>query len=192
MEPFFCMSCKKYLLKCPYSKKPVLPRKIPGCAPVTFNLLSWFLQNLPIYRNLIHDNISLAVENQESFVQYYFEGDISFLFINNLCQCYFEENKKHPDSYLFALLQNIPKDIVPIVPISVITSILLKLHRLSTILEQLRIGSQSRKCWEMIQWKQRVQKLRRFDIEMTQKNPRGELIDISWILKVESTSKFPR
>ena len=24
--------------------------------------------NLPIYRNLIHDNISLAVENQESFV----------------------------------------------------------------------------------------------------------------------------
>ena len=31
----------------------------------------------------------------------------------------------------------------------------------------------------------------RFDIEATQKNPRGELIDISLILKVKSTSKFP-
>ena len=40
----------------------------------------------------------------------------------------------------------------------------------------------------MIEWKQRVQKLRRFDVETTQKNPRGELIDISSILKVESTS----
>ena len=36
----------------------------------------------------------------------------------------------------------------------------------------------------MTEWKQRVQKLRRFDGE----NPRGELIDISSILKVESTS----
>ena len=44
----------------------------------------------------------------------------------------------------------------------------------------------------MIEWKQRVQKLRRFDVETTQKNPRGELIDISSILKVESTSKYPR
>ena len=44
----------------------------------------------------------------------------------------------------------------------------------------------------MIEWKQRVQELRRFDVETTQKNPRGELIDISSILKVESTSKYPR
>ena len=44
----------------------------------------------------------------------------------------------------------------------------------------------------MIEWNQRVQKLRRFCVETTQKNPRGELIDISSILKVESTSKFPR
>ena len=36
----------------------------------------------------------------------------------------------------------------------------------------------------MTEWKQREQKLRRFDGE----NPRGELIDISSILKVESTS----
>ena len=38
-------------------------------------------------------------------------------------------------SGLFALLQKFPQDIVPIVSISVITSILLKLHRLSTIPE---------------------------------------------------------
>ena len=43
----------------------------------------------------------------------------------------------------------------------------------------------------MIEWKQRVQQLHRFDIETTWKNPRGELIDIWSILKVESTSKFP-
>ena len=44
----------------------------------------------------------------------------------------------------------------------------------------------------MIEQKQRVQQLRQFDVEMTQKNPRREFIDISLILKVESTSKFPR
>ena len=38
----------------------------------------------------------------------------------------------------------------------------------------------------MIEWKQRVQELRRFDVETTQKNPCGELIDILSILK------FPR
>ena len=38
-------------------------------------------------------------------------------------------------SGLFALLQKFPQDIVPIVSISVITSILLKLHQLSTIPE---------------------------------------------------------
>ena len=43
----------------------------------------------------------------------------------------------------------------------------------------------------MIQWKQWVQKLCRFDVGTTEKNQRGELIDISSILKVESTSNFP-
>ena len=95
----------------------------------------------------------------------------------NLCQCYFEEDKNYLYSY-FVALQIFPKDIAPIVPISVITSILLKSHRLSTIPEYLRIGSKSRKCQETIQWKQPVQKLRRFDIETTSKRPRGELIDI--------------
>ena len=28
------MSYIKHLSKCPYYKKPLLPRKIPGCAPV--------------------------------------------------------------------------------------------------------------------------------------------------------------
>ena len=106
----------------------------------------------------------------------------------NLCQCYFEEDKNFLYFYLVALLQKLPKHIVQI---SVIMSILLKSHRLSTIPEQLRIGSQSRKCQEIIQWKQPVQKLRSFDVETTSKNPRGKLTDISSILKVESTSKFP-
>ena len=110
----------------------------------------------------------------------------------NLCQCYFEEDKSYLYSYLFALLQKLPKDIVPIVPISITTSILLKLRQLCTIPEQLRIGWPSRKCYKIIQWKQRVQKLRRVDVETTSKNPRGELIDISPILKVESTLNFPR
>ena len=86
----------------------------------------------------------------------------------NLCQSYFEEDKNYLYSYLFAPFQKFPQDIVPKVPISVITSILLKLHGLSTIREQLRIGSQSRKCQEMIQWKASTEVVsirRRNDIE---------------------------
>ena len=41
----------------------------------------------------------------------------------------------------------------------------------------------------MIECKQRVKKLRRFDVETRQKNPRGELIHISSILKDKSTSR---
>ena len=45
------------------------PQKIPGCAPVTFNLTFhskfhpnvWVFANLPIYRKLIHDNINLVL-----------------------------------------------------------------------------------------------------------------------------------
>ena len=44
----------------------------------------------------------------------------------------------------------------------------------------------------MIECKQRVKKLRRFDVETRQKNPRGELIHISSILKDKFTSKLPR
>ena len=67
-EPFFCMSYMKCLSKCPYSKKPFLPRKNSGCAPVTpilafhpnFYTNTWVFANLPIYRKLIHGNISLV------------------------------------------------------------------------------------------------------------------------------------
>ena len=78
----------------------------------------------------------------------------------NFGWCYFEED----ENYLFFYF---PQDIVPM---SVITSILLKLHRLTTIPQQLRIGSKSRQCYGMMQLKQRAQKLRRIDVETTQKN----------------------
>ena len=53
----------------------ILPRKIPGCAPVTFNLTFHpnfhpnilVFANLPIYRKLIHDNISLVFGKAKIF-----------------------------------------------------------------------------------------------------------------------------
>ena len=81
------MSCMKCLSKYPYSMKLVLPRKIPGCAPVTVNLTFHpnfhpnilLFANLPIYRKLIHDNRqALRFENEEIFVQYYFKGNIKY------------------------------------------------------------------------------------------------------------------
>ena len=62
------MSCMKCLSKCPYSKKPVLHRKILGCAPITlpklfiltFILVSGFLEIYPFTEKSIHDNISLV------------------------------------------------------------------------------------------------------------------------------------
>ena len=67
MEPFFCVLSMKCLLKCPYSKKPVLSQKMPGCAPVTliltfhpnFHPNSLVFAFLRIHRKLINDNISL-------------------------------------------------------------------------------------------------------------------------------------
>ena len=54
---------------------------------------------------------------------------------NNLRKCYFEEDKNYLFSHLFALLKKFPQDIVPIVPMSVIMSILMQFHQLSTIPE---------------------------------------------------------
>ena len=79
------MPCMKFLSKCSYSKKPVLLLKIPGYGPLTFSLTlhpnfhhnTLVFANLPIYRKVIHDNISLLL-NQESFIQDYFEGDIKY------------------------------------------------------------------------------------------------------------------
>ena len=44
----------------------------------------------------------------------------------------------------------------------------------------------------MIEWKLQLQKLHRFDFKTTQKRPRGKLVDILLILKVEFTSELPR
>ena len=65
---FLCMACMKWLLKCFYSKKLILPQKVTGCAPVTFNITFqtnfhsniWVFANLPIYRKSIHNNICLV------------------------------------------------------------------------------------------------------------------------------------
>ena len=111
--------------------------------------------------------------------------------IRNFIQCYFEKDKMiFIHNYLHCC--KIPKGNISNSANISDKSISLKLHQLSTIPDQLRIGSQSRKYQGMIEWKQRVQKLRRFDVETTQKNPRGKLINILSIFKVESASKFPR
>ena len=74
------------------------------------------------------------------------------------------------------------------VPISVITLISLKLYGPSSISEQYGIGSQSRKCSEMIEWKQRVEKLHQFQVETKQKNSCGELI--RYFVDFESRNHF--
>ena len=94
VKPFFCMPCMKFLSKCPYSKKPVLPRKIPGCAPVTFsftfhsnfhpNILVF--ANLPVYRKLIHDNISIVFWKARMFFLVLFWRRYKILFVHiNIC-----------------------------------------------------------------------------------------------------------
>ena len=93
-EPFFCMSCMKCLSKCFCSKKPVLPRKIFGCAPATFNLTFnpnfhpniWVFANLPIYSKLIHDNISLVFSKSKNFLFRIILKQIKKLFVHiNIC-----------------------------------------------------------------------------------------------------------
>ena len=69
------MSCMRCLSKCFCPKKLVLPQKIPSCAPVISNLTFHpnfhpnilIFVNLPIYRKLIHDNISLVFWKPKPF-----------------------------------------------------------------------------------------------------------------------------
>ena len=68
---------------------------------------------------------------------------------------------------MICVVAKFPKDGAPIVPISVITSISFKLHRLISTSDWLRVGSQKRKCSKMIKKKQQVKQLSRFDIETT-------------------------
>ena len=93
-EPFFCMSCMKCLSKCPYSKKPALPQKIPGCAPVTFNCTfhSNFhpkilvFGNLPIYRKIIQNNKSLVFWKARIVCLVLFWRRCKILFVHiNIC-----------------------------------------------------------------------------------------------------------
>ena len=73
---FFYMSFMKCLLKCTYSKKPVLLRKTPNCMPVTFNLTFHpnfhpnilDFANLPIYRKSIHYDKKRVLKTKNLFL----------------------------------------------------------------------------------------------------------------------------
>ena len=102
-EPFFCMSYIKFLSKCPYSKKRVLPQKIPGCTPVTFSLTFHpnfhpsilVFANLPIYRKLIHDNISLMFWKRRIFDLVLFWRRFKTLSVHiNIWTCFFLSEQK--------------------------------------------------------------------------------------------------
>ena len=160
------MSHMKCLSKCPYSKKSVSPRKLPGCAPVNFVLIfhpnfhtnAWVFATLLIYRKLNHDNISHVLYMRYKIVctwkylHWKFETYIICIYKYwrySLCWCYFEENKnfwrKQKSLFIiFCVVAKFSKDIFPIVPISVITSISLISTQHYTRFAW--IGSQSRKC----------------------------------------------
>ena len=81
------------------------PRKFPSCAPVTFNLTFHptfhpnilLFTNLPIYKKLNYDNITLVFSKPGIFclVLFWRRCKILFAHINisnrNVGQCYFEE-----------------------------------------------------------------------------------------------------
>ena len=163
------MSCMKCLSKYFCYKKPVLPQKISGCAPVTFNLILhsnshpnvWLFANLSIYSKLIHDNISLVFSRPKIFclVSFWSIYKIVCTYKYLLDKLWFVLlwrryvlflvitigiiisvsvilKKINLSLFLFiCILAIFPKDIVPIVPKSVITSISLKLQWLSIIPE---------------------------------------------------------
>ena len=85
-----CMSCMKCESKCPYSKRPILHPKIPGCTPVIFNLTfhpNFHLNilvfaNLPIYRKLLHDKMSLLIWKPKIFYLVLFWRIYKILFVH--------------------------------------------------------------------------------------------------------------
>ena len=98
------MSYIKFLSKCPYSKKRVLPQKIPGCTPVTFSLTFHpnfhpsilVFANLPIYRKLIHDNISLMFWKRRIFDLVLFWRRFKTLSVHiNIWTCFFLSEQKN-------------------------------------------------------------------------------------------------
>ena len=91
---FACHAWSVYRSQCPYFKKPVLPRKIPGYGPVTFNLTFHpnshpnilVFANLPIYRKLIHKKISLLFWKPRIFYLVLFWRRYKILFVHiNIC-----------------------------------------------------------------------------------------------------------
>ena len=93
----------KFLLKCPYSKKRVLPPKIPGCTPITFSLTFHpnfhpsilVFANLPIYRKLIHDNVSLMFWKRRIFDLVLFWRRFKKLSVHiNIWTCFFLSEQK--------------------------------------------------------------------------------------------------
>ena len=159
----------KCLSKCPYSKKSILPEKVPGCVPINsmlafhpnFHTNVWFLANLPIYRKLNYDNISHVFYmiykivctykylHWKLDIYIYIYTYILFLVINIGIMIFVSVISKRKKLFLFIIISvaaKFPKDIFPIVPLSVIMSMSLKLHQPSTIPDLLRIGSQNRKC----------------------------------------------
>ena len=200
LEPFFCLSCMNCLSKCFYSKKPVLSRKISGCAPVTFNIIFhpnfnpniWDFANLPINRKFIHGNISLVFWKPKCFCfvlfwrRYKIVCTYKYLHLEtlvgitfkkicifiykywhyNLCYCYFDENKIY--RYFIPLhCCKIPKGYSSN---SSNISDYVNIVEITSTQHYTRIAYNmfpKQKMLEMIKWKQRVQKLRGFDVETT-------------------------
>ena len=91
--PFVCLAWSVYR-SASSPRNLFYPRKIPGCAPVTFNLTFHpnfhpnilVFANLPIYRKLIHDNISLVFGKAKIFYLVLFWRRYKILFLHiNIC-----------------------------------------------------------------------------------------------------------
>ena len=78
------MSFMKRLLKCPYSKKPHLPRKIPGRAPVSSKA------NCSVAPSKMFDRVPNGTKfsrmDQEKFVEDSFQKNVLGPFLNTLSQ----------------------------------------------------------------------------------------------------------
>ena len=83
--------------------REILPQKIPGCAPITFNLIFHpnfhpnilVFANLPIYRKLIHDNISLMFWKRRIFDLVLFWRRFKTLSVHvNIWTCFFLSEQK--------------------------------------------------------------------------------------------------
>ena len=105
---------------------------LPTC---NFQLTILVFANLPIHRKLIHDNINLVFWKTRIFcLVLFWRRYITFIY--NICIIIFssailKKTKINLIPVYLRCCKNSQKDIVPIVPISVITSISMKLHRLS-------------------------------------------------------------